>query len=171
MEALIDKSVDLVLVVKKRKEEYELDKSLPTYSRLVYAGEVREKNVERVTAKAGIGDLGKIYGTPCSSGEVWGEVLVVLDPKQVKNTKDKILVTKMTDPGWVYLLTGVKGIISEKGSLLSHTAIISRELHKVSVVGVKNATAILQSGDWIHLNGNTGEIEILRRGGKIVSSD
>ena len=67
----------------------------------------------------------------------------------------------MTDPGWVFLLVEAKGIITEKGSLLSHTAIISRELNIPSVVGVKNVCNILKTGDRVRLNGNTGEVEVI----------
>ena len=72
--------------------------------------------------------------------------------------KDKILVTQMTDPGWVFLLTQAKGIIAEKGSLLSHTAIISRELGIPAVVGIKHATRQLKTGDYVILDGNSGKI-------------
>ena len=69
----------------------------------------------------------------------------------------------MTDPGWVFLLTLSKGIIVEKGSLLSHTAIISRELKIPSIVGIKGVTERLKTGDIIYMNGSTGEIRIESR--------
>ena len=69
----------------------------------------------------------------------------------------------MTDPGWVFMITGAAGIISERGSLLSHTAIISRELHKPSVVGVKELFDRVHDGDTVRINGATGEITILFR--------
>ena len=80
------------------------------------------------------------------------------------DVEGKILITKMTDPGWVFLLTSAKGVISEKGSLLSHTAIISRELGVPSIVGVKDLTEIIHTGDQIRMNGDNGKIEIIRRG-------
>ena len=61
----------------------------------------------------------------------------------------------MTDPGWVFLLATAKGVISEKGSLLSHTAIISREIKIPSIVGVEDATSCIQSGDIIRMDGST----------------
>ena len=70
----------------------------------------------------------------------------------------------MTDPGWVFLLTSAKGVISEKGSLLSHTAIISRELKLPSIVGVKDLMLTIRSGDVIRMNGDNGKIEIIKRG-------
>ena len=69
----------------------------------------------------------------------------------------------MTDPGWVFLLATAKGVISEKGSLLSHTAIISRELKKPSIVGVEKLTDTVRTGDLIRMDGGTGKIEILGR--------
>ena len=67
----------------------------------------------------------------------------------------------MTDPGWVFLMTISKGLIVEKGSVLSHTAIIGRELGIPTIVGVKNATKLIKDGDLIEINGDTGSIEIL----------
>ena len=101
--------------------------------------------------------------TPTSSGKVIGEVVVV-NERNVKDvdTKDKIIVTKMTDPGWVYLIVKAKGLISQKGSLLSHSAIISRELNKPSIVGVKNVTDILKDGQKIELDATSGVIKILK---------
>ena len=69
----------------------------------------------------------------------------------------------MTDPGWVFLLATAKGIISEKGSLLSHTAIISRELGIPSIVGVANLLNTVKSGDIIEMDGTTGNITIINK--------
>jgi pyruvate,water dikinase len=107
-------------------------------------------------------DSQSLQGIPCSKGKVTGEVLIINNAMEAKNAKDKILVTKMTDPGWVFLLASAKGIIAEKGSLLSHTAIISRELKIPSIVGVDNALDILKNNDIVSMDGNTGIIEILR---------
>jgi pyruvate,water dikinase len=96
-----------------------------------------------------------------SSGNVTGEVLVITDPKNAPDTTGKILVTKTTDPGWVFLLVDAIGIISEKGSLLSHTAIISRELGIPAIVGVANITNALKTGDHITIDGSSGKIEVL----------
>ena len=117
-------------------------------------------------------DTKELRGIPCSNGKVRGEVLVITDVNEAKDVKDKILVTKMTDPGWVFLLATAKGVIAEKGSLLSHTAIISRELKIPSIVGVNNLLNTIKSGDIVEMDGTTGiisiikESEIKRRNGK-----
>ena len=89
---------------------------------------------------------------------------MIEDINEKYDVKDKILITKMTDPGWVFLLATSKGVISEKGSLLSHTAIISREIGIPSIVGVENATSIIKTGDLIKMDANSGIIEIIERG-------
>ena len=134
---------------------------MPAYSRLVFAGESFDKNHVNINSVNVSENCDTLKGTPCSCGCVEGEVVVIDNVSETKDVKDKILVTKMTDPGWVFLLVEAKGIITEKGSLLSHTAIISRELNIPSVVGVHNVCNILKTGDRVRLNGNTGEIEII----------
>ncbi len=145
-----------------RKQDYELYAHLPAYQRLIFADKEFHKTHKSINAYEVRRNQDKMTGTPCSDGIVEGEVLVVTDVTRVKDYQDKILVTKMTDPGWVFLLVRAKGVISEKGSLLSHTAIISRELQIPSIVGVSGVLSDLQTGDYVRMNGATGEIEKLR---------
>ena len=64
----------------------------------------------------------------------------------------------MTDPGWVFLMASAAALVVEKGSLLSHTAIIGRELGVPTVVGVAGATELIRSGQLVQVNGQTGEV-------------
>ena len=149
--------------VSDRKEQYKLYRELPPYSRLIFSEgpfNKRHTNVNRYHKKFNDNELS---GVPCSGGICEGEALVITDVNDTGDVKDKILITKMTDPGWVFLLTQAKGVISEKGSLLSHTAIISREIGIPSIVGVKDLMDTVQSGDIIRMNGDKGTIEILKR--------
>ena len=154
-------SDDFIKIIKERKEKYKMYRQLPAYTRLIFAGESFDKNHVNINSVNLYEESKNLKGIPCSIGEVSGEVLVINDISEAKDVKDKILVTKMTDPGWVFLLVEAKGIITEKGSLLSHTAIISRELGIPAVVGVHNVCNKLSSGDKVKLNGNTGEIEVI----------
>jgi len=101
-----------------------------------------------------------LRGIGCSEGIVEGEVLIVETIQDLPNLQNKILITKMTDPGWIYALMQAKGVIAEQGSLLSHTAIISRELGIPSIVNVPHVTKVLQTGEKIEMDGTTG---IIRR--------
>lgn len=158
------KKYDLKKLVKDRKEEYKIYYELPNYSRLVFAGSEFDKNHPRVNNIEKEISKDHLEGISTSKGIVKGYALVVDDVTKKMDTKNKILVTKMTDPGWVFLLATSKGVISEKGSLLSHTAIISREIGIPSIVGVENATSIIKTGDLIKMDANNGTIEIIERG-------
>ena len=69
-----------------------------------------------------------------------------------------ILVTRQTDPGWVVVFPLISGLIVERGGMLSHGAIVSREFGIPAIVGVEEATRRIKDNDLILLNAFTGEI-------------
>ena len=148
-------------LVEDRKELYCRFEKLPAYTRLIFADKVFNKNPKNVGGMQAAVSTNRLEGIPCSGGKVRGEVLLVENPSLQIDTAGKILVAKMTDPGWVFLLAGAAGIVAEKGSLLSHTAIISRELGKPTVVGVEGVTRLLQNGDLVEIDGGTGQINVV----------
>jgi phosphoenolpyruvate synthase/pyruvate phosphate dikinase len=99
-----------------------------------------------------------LKGTGTSPGQVEAEAIVLEQPSVDCDVKGKILVTRMTDPGWVFLMVNCAGLVSEKGSILSHTAIIGRELGIPTVVGVPQATRRIVSGSKIVVDGATGRV-------------
>lgn len=155
---------DLKSLVSERKNDYETYRLIPTYSKLIFTEKEFDKKQRSVNSHAVKINEGRINGTPCSAGKIKAEALVVEDVTKVRDVKGKILITKMTDPGWVFLLATAAGVISEKGSLLSHTAIISRELKIPSIVGVEDVMNKIETGDVITMDGSTGIIEIEKRG-------
>ncbi|MCH7965319.1 MAG: hypothetical protein IH852_15425 [Bacteroidetes bacterium] len=100
-----------------------------------------------------------LQGTGCSSGVVKAEALVVIDPSSVNGKSGHILVARSTDPGWIFLMVSAKGIIVEKGSVLSHSAIIGRELGIPTIIGVTDATGKIPDGAIIEMDGSNGEIQ------------
>lgn len=104
-----------------------------------------------------------LKGQGVSGGIVEGEALVLEKPDDALTnfSQNFILVTKNTDPAWVYIMSRSKGLISERGSLLSHTAIIGRELNIPTIVGVKAATQKIKSGSRLRIDATKGTIEIL----------
>ena len=153
---------NLQQLVENRRELYRRYGQLPAYSRLVFAEKVFDKSPKNIGGMRAAATADHLEGIACSGGKARGEVLLVENPTLQTDTVGKILVAKMTDPGWVFLLAGAAGIIAEKGSLLSHTAIISRELKKPAVVGVENATRLLKNGDFVEIDGDTGQIVVKR---------
>lgn len=112
---------------------------------------------EPISDAADISDESR-RGQACSQGIVRGPVRIVRDPRDTDFRSGEILVAQRTDPGWVTIFPLVSGMIMERGSLLSHSAIVARELGIPAVVGVDNACNWLEDGDWVELNGATGMI-------------
>lgn len=102
--------------------------------------------------------INQFSGKGVSGGLVTAPARVVLDPNEAGDVEGRILVSESTDPGWVFLMTLASGLVCERGSLLSHTAIIGRELGIPTIVGVKDATHHIRDGQMITMNGDTGDI-------------
>ena len=122
---------------------------------------VKNKQDELTQTKQGIG---------CSSGIVRGSVRVITDPKQVLGHQNHlliptgtILVAERTDPGWILLFPAAAGLVVERGSLLSHAAIVSRELGLPAVISLSGATSWLQDGDLVEIDGGTGKVSKLEK--------
>jgi rifampicin phosphotransferase len=109
-----------------------------------------------------------LNGIGCYPGRVTGEIRLILDPAEEKNLNGRILCTRRTDPGWAPLFPSAGGILVERGSTLSHSAVVARELGIPAVVGVPGLTSILKDGDSVTMDGAAGTIEI-HRDGKIVN--
>ena len=77
------------------------------------------------------------------------------------------MVTYATDPGYVVMFSSSKGILTERGSLLSHAAIVSREMNIPCIVGITGLMEQLNHGDEIIMDGSTGVVKILNRMGSI----
>ena len=101
--------------------------------------------------------------TGCCSGVVEGIARVVTDPSTQNLEPGEVMVARHTDPGWIAVFANASAIVVERGSLLSHSAIVSRELGIPCVVGVKGATAWIATGDRVRVDGATGRVDILER--------
>src|SRR5262249_48058339 len=63
-------------------------------------------------------------GLGCCPGIVRGPVRVITDPRNATLRRGDILVAERTDPGWIMLFPSAAGLLVERGSLLSHSAIV-----------------------------------------------
>lgn len=107
---------------------------------------------------------GALVGLGCSSGEIIGRARVIKDIHETTElTKDDILITLFTDPGWTPVLARVGGVVTEVGGLLSHAAVIGREYGIPAVLNLVDATTRIPDGSLIRINGKTGLVEILEK--------
>ncbi|ATX66957.1 PEP/pyruvate-binding domain-containing protein [Roseinatronobacter bogoriensis] len=97
--------------------------------------------------------------TGCSAGRVTAVARVIRDPRTQSLAAGEILVARHTDPGWIAVFSNASAIVVERGSLLSHSAIVARELGIPCVVGLKGATHWVADGETLTVDGATGEVE------------
>jgi phosphohistidine swiveling domain-containing protein len=169
-------STDLRGLASVRKAEFARYRELPTPADrfetrgMVHVGHdfitpVRASDVQHVNAPTNgaqpDGDARR--GTGCYPGTVRGIARVVRDPREATLEAGEILVAERTDPGWVMLFPAASGLLVERGSLLSHSAIVARELGLPAVVAIDGLTSWLASGDEVELDGRTGDVRRIRR--------
>jgi len=102
---------------------------------------------------------GDLQGIGCCPGRVRAKVQVIEDPNEIDSLRGDILVTSSTDPGWVTLFPTASAIVVERGSLLSHSAIVSREMGIPCIVSVSGLLRTLKTGDEIEMDGSTGQMD------------
>ncbi|MCA1188677.1 hypothetical protein LCD36_19815 [Saccharopolyspora sp. 6T] len=150
---------DLGAVAAVRKAEFEQDPpELPErFSTL--GGVTTSLGAVRAAADPGGGEL---RGLGSSSGRVEGTARIVLDPRDpVEPGEDMILIARETDPGWLFLMLTAKGIVVERGTMLSHTAITGRKFGIPTVVSLRGATTAIPDGARIAVDGASGEVTVL----------
>lgn len=104
----------------------------------------------------------KICGLPVSPGVYEGIAKVIISTRDFDRLeKGDILVTKNTSAGFNVVLPIIGALVTDRGGILSHAAIVSREYGIPGVVGTKVASQRIKDGDRIRVNGDSGEVELL----------
>ena len=130
------------------------------------AGKIRQmEKTGKKDKEAGNSQPRVFFGRGVSKGIFRGEVLKIKSLQEIKvaEAKGKILLSYSTDPGWFPYLNMAEGLITERGSLLSHSAILARELEKPAVVNIPNIMAELQSGDFVEIDGDLGICSVINQ--------
>lgn len=104
-----------------------------------------------------------LRGIGCCPGVVRGRARVVTDPRGASIRQGEILVAERTDPGWIMFFPACCGLLVERGSLLSHSAIVAREMGIPAVVSLSGVTSWLKDGDWVEMDGARGTVRKLDR--------
>jgi phosphohistidine swiveling domain-containing protein len=104
----------------------------------------------------------EVHGLAAAAGVAEGLARVVLSTDQFDQVKPgEIMVCQMTNPAWVVVFSKIKGVVTDTGGVLAHTAVVAREFGIPGVVGTGDATHRIKTGDRLRVNGNTGVVEIL----------
>jgi phosphohistidine swiveling domain-containing protein len=100
----------------------------------------------------------RLPARPIASGAAAGIARVVFDPGEARDLgADYILVCPSTDPGWTPLFLHARGLVVERGGVLSHGAIVARDFGIPAVV-CEHATRLIPDRSRIQLDAHRGEI-------------
>lgn len=99
-----------------------------------------------------------LRGVGCCPGVVRAPVRLVRDPRDAGDLTGRILVAERTDPGWTLLFPAARGLLVERGSLLSHSAIVAREVGLPCVVSIPRLMETLRDGEIVEMDGTTGTV-------------
>ena len=112
-----------------------------------------------VEAKAGA----VVTGIPGAPGIAEGLARVVLTTEQFDDVKaGEILVAEMTGTVWTPLFARIKGVVTEYGGPLSHTAIVARDYAIAAVLCAPEATKKIKTGQKIRVDGNEGAVYVIK---------
>ena len=150
-------STDLRGTVELRRREYQAYLDIPMPDRFETFGSpyLYNNKFSQSTER----DAGDLKGTGCSPGIVKARVRIITNPMDSSGLEGCILVTERTDPGWAPLFPLAEGILVERGSLLSHSAIVAREMGIPAIVSITNLTQLLNDGELVEMDGSTGIIK------------
>lgn len=105
-------------------------------------------------------------GLPASPGIGRGKVKLIKDISEINLVEEgDVLVTAMTNPDMVPAMRKCAGVVTDEGGRTCHAAIVSRELQIPCIVGAKNATKSLKTGDTVTVDAVRGivyEGEVLK---------
>jgi phosphohistidine swiveling domain-containing protein len=154
---------DLAAIVHLRKAETDSDAIRPDPGEriLVRGGAVAGLRSETAAVRRPVDPASERQGTGCSAGRITATARVVRDPRSQGLQRGEILVARHTDPGWIAIFSNAAAIVVERGSLLSHSAIVARELGIPCVVGLKGAMDWIEDGQTIEVDGATGQVRKL----------
>jgi pyruvate,water dikinase len=107
-------------------------------------------------------DEGTMRGTGASAGIARGTARVMNGPTDFwKLTPGDVIVAPSSNPSWVPLFTVAGGVLCNTGGVLSHAAVVAREVGLPAVVGLGDATTRIPDGALVELDGTTGLVRIL----------
>jgi len=103
----------------------------------------------------------EISGVPLSGGVFTGTARIVFHPGQAQNLgDDAVLICPSTDPSWTALFTIIKGLVVERGGVLSHGAITARDFG-IPAVACPDSTQIIPNGAKVRVDGDRGQVTLI----------
>jgi pyruvate,water dikinase len=132
---------------------------------------VNSQKLEGLGLPRQVASASQYAATTLAPGVAVGTARIVDNPQEVGDLgSDYVLVCASTDPGWTPLFMHARGLIVERGGVLSHGAIVARDFG-IPAVACPSATKLLKDGDSVRVDGNQGAVIILERKGAVRSEE
>ncbi|MFT3785925.1 MAG: PEP/pyruvate-binding domain-containing protein [Tepidisphaeraceae bacterium] len=148
-------------LIRVRKDAFARYAEQPTPDRFETLGAVWINNGFAAAPSKHADTTGDLRGLGCCPGVVRGPVRVIHSPRGAELKPGEIMVALQTDPGWILLFPAAAGILVERGSALSHSAIVAREMRIPAIVSIPNVTTRLTDGQCVEMDGSTGTIRLI----------
>ena len=168
MFALLKGDTSVLEYIPARKETFAKYCSYPAFPNLVigrfdadkWLGDPGRRNDVFVNGRTAYEDRSSdVKGFAGAAGVVTGTVRVIEDVAHIDELiEGEILVTRATNIGWTVAFHKVSAIVTDIGAPLSHAAIVAREFGIPAVVGCRNATTVLNTGDIVTVDGSNGTV-------------
>ncbi len=158
-------TTDLKGLAALRKAEFDGYRSsaTPPDDRFETYGIAYHKNSFRHPAKTADGANGAdLTGTGCCPGLVVGPVRKLVSPRSDMALDGEILAALRTDPGWVPLYPAISGLLVEHGSILSHSAVVAREMGIPTIVGIGGLMNAIEDGQMVAMDGRAGTVQVIK---------
>jgi pyruvate,water dikinase len=153
------------LVARRRREHAELAAMTPPDTFTLPAGDYLAPGARPEPAEAGLAPASHadlLRGLGACGGRATGRATVLGDVAEAgRLVAGDVLVTRQTDPGWAPVFFLIRGLVMERGGMLSHGSIIAREFGLPAVVGVADATRRIPSGATVAVDGDQGLVRVV----------
>jgi pyruvate,water dikinase len=150
-------ATDLAAIADVRKREFQKLRDMPAPAdRFETRGAVHQGNDFAGKSAESVSTGDSVKGIGCCPGVIRAQLRVVRDPNNASLRGGEILVAERTDPGWIMLFPVCSGLLVERGSLLSHSAIVAREMGIPAIVSIPGVMSWARDGEWVEMNGATG---------------
>lgn len=106
----------------------------------------------------------EVRGQVAMPGKAAGRAYVLLKKSEVDRVQEgDILISGMTIPDYLPAMKRAAAFVTDEGGVTCHAAIVAREFGKPCVIGTKFATQLIQTGDWISVDADTGLVTIKKQ--------
>lgn len=155
-----EKDEELIRVLETRKNE----------GAFIFEGTIRPMSELSVTLKqhglmfeSAAQDTEVLTGAIAYKGYAKGIARVITSREQLKDVQEgEILVAALTEPDYVPAMQRAAAFVTDEGGVISHTAIIAREMKKPCVIGTKFATKVFKNGDVVEVDAEKGIVRIIK---------